>query len=93
MTTKNASADIKPDNILVNWICDNEGKEIVTDVALDDFDIACKLEDGYAFQTPHAIGNVMWRSPEGQTGTGVTKASDVFSFGLTVGFFYCTMYS
>ncbi|KAI0537572.1 hypothetical protein GGR58DRAFT_470968 [Xylaria digitata] len=24
----------------------------------------------------------MWRSLEGQTGTGVTKASDIFSFGL-----------
>ncbi|CRJ88525.1 hypothetical protein BN1708_009278 [Verticillium longisporum] len=24
----------------------------------------------------------MWRSPEGQTGMGVTKASDIFSFGL-----------
>ena len=27
----------------------------------------------------------MWRSPEGQTGRGVTKASDIFSFGLVVG--------
>ncbi|KAI0862400.1 kinase-like domain-containing protein [Xylaria cubensis] len=69
--------DIKPDNILVNLTCDN-----VTNVALGDFDIACKLEDGHVFQTPHAIGNAMWRSPEGQTGTGVTKASDMFSFGL-----------
>ncbi|KAI1756106.1 kinase-like domain-containing protein [Xylaria castorea] len=69
--------DIKPDNILVNLTCDN-----VTNVALGDFDIACKLEDGNVFQTPHAIGNAMWRSPEGQTGTGVTKASDMFSFGL-----------
>ncbi|XMA19890.1 hypothetical protein WAI453_012681 [Rhynchosporium graminicola] len=24
----------------------------------------------------------MWRSPEGQTARGITKASDVFSFGL-----------
>ncbi|KAI0506683.1 kinase-like domain-containing protein [Xylaria bambusicola] len=69
--------DIKPDNILVNLTCDN-----VTNVALGDFDIACKLEDGHVFQTPHAIGNAMWRSPEGQTGTGVSKASDMFSFGL-----------
>ncbi|KAJ8131475.1 hypothetical protein O1611_g2149 [Lasiodiplodia mahajangana] len=74
--------DIKPDNILLNWTCDNEGNEIVTDVALGDFDIACKLEDGQALQTRYAIGNAMWRSPEGQTGTGVTKASDIFSFGL-----------
>ncbi|RWA10222.1 hypothetical protein EKO27_g4879 [Xylaria grammica] len=74
--------DIKPDNILLNWTCDNEGNKTVTDVALGDFDIACKLEDGHALQTPYAIGNAMWRSPEGQTGTGVTKASDIFSFGL-----------
>ncbi|KAI0906841.1 kinase-like protein [Ustulina deusta] len=76
--------DIKPDNILLNWTCDNEGNETVTDVALGDFDIACKLEDGQLLQTRYAIGNAMWRSPEGQTGTGVTKASDIFLFGLVV---------
>ncbi|KAK3685064.1 hypothetical protein B0T22DRAFT_442265 [Podospora appendiculata] len=27
-------------------------------------------------------GDAMWRSPEGQTGRGVTKASDMFSFGF-----------
>lgn len=26
----------------------------------------------------------MWRSPEGQTGSGITKASDIFSYGLVV---------
>lgn len=26
----------------------------------------------------------MWQSPEGQTRRGVTKASDIFSFGLVV---------
>lgn len=30
------------------------------------------------------IGNVMWRSPEGQTGKGIGKPSDVFSYGLFV---------
>ncbi|KAK0627075.1 kinase-like domain-containing protein [Immersiella caudata] len=73
--------DVKPDNILVNWICDKEGNKTVADVALGDFDIASKLEGGEPCQTTHAIGNVMWRSPEGQTGR-VTKASDMFSFGL-----------
>ncbi|KAH6723144.1 kinase-like domain-containing protein [Leptodontidium sp. MPI-SDFR-AT-0119] len=52
------------------------------DVVLGDFDIAFKSEGGKARETPHAIGNAMWRSPEGQTGKGVTKASDIFSFGL-----------
>ncbi|KAF9731772.1 hypothetical protein PMIN06_011227 [Paraphaeosphaeria minitans] len=74
--------DVKPDNILVNWTCDKEGNKTVTDVALGDFDIAFKSEGGEPRQTPYAIGNVMWRSPEGQTGKGVTKASDLFSFGL-----------
>jgi hypothetical protein len=77
-------ADVKPDNILVNWTSDREGNAIVTDVALCDFDIAFKSEGGEPRQTPFAIGNAMWRSPEGQTGRGVTKASDVFSFGLVV---------
>lgn len=54
----------------------------VTKVALGDFDIAYKLQSGESRQTPYAIGNAMWRSPEGQTGRGVTKASDIFSFGL-----------
>ncbi|KAH4235072.1 hypothetical protein HBI06_059500 [Parastagonospora nodorum] len=53
--------DIKPDNILVNWTCDEEGIKTITNVAL---------------------GNAMWRSPEGQTGRGLSKASDVYSFGL-----------
>jgi serine/threonine protein kinase len=76
--------DVKPDNILVNWTCDKDGNKTVTDVALGDFDIAFKSEGGESRQTPYAIGNAMWRSPEGQTGRGVTKASDIFSFGLVV---------
>jgi len=76
--------DLKPDNILVNWTSDKQGNQVVTDVVLGDFDIAFKPEGGQPLQTPYAIGNVMWRSPEGQTGRGVTKASDVFSFGLVV---------
>lgn len=81
-------ADVKPDNILVNWTCDEHDNKIVTDVALGDFDIAFKSEGGEPLQTPYAIGNAMWRSPEGQTGRGVTKASDIFSFGLVVGGLY-----
>jgi serine/threonine protein kinase len=75
---------VKPDNILVNWTCDEQGNQVVTDVVLGDFDIAFKPEGGEPLQTSYAIGNVMWRSPEGQTARGVTKASDVFSFGLVV---------
>lgn len=85
--------DIKPDNILVNWTQDEEGNKTVTDVALGDFDIAFKSEAGESRETPYAIGNVMWRSPEGQTGRGVAKASDIFSFGLVVSNNKCTFKS
>ncbi|KAI1419098.1 kinase-like protein [Xylaria sp. FL1777] len=77
-----AYIDIKLDNVLLNWTVDNEGNEVITDVVLGDSDLARKLEDGHALETGYAIGNVMWRSLEGQTGTTVTKASDIFSFGL-----------
>lgn len=76
--------DIKPDNILLNWTCDEEGTKTITHVALGDFDIAFKLEAGALLYTRHAVGNAMWRSPEGQTGRGLSKASDVYSFGLVV---------
>jgi hypothetical protein len=54
--------DIKPDNILVNWTCDEDGNKTVSDAALGDFDIAYKSEGGKPRETPYAIGNVMWRS-------------------------------
>jgi serine/threonine protein kinase len=76
--------DIKPDNILVNWTYDEDGDKTVTDVVLGDFDISFKSANGKPRCTPFAIGNVMWRSPEGQTGRGMTKASDMYSFGLVV---------
>jgi serine/threonine protein kinase len=76
--------DVKPDNILVDWTTNKQGNPVVTDSALGDFDIAFKLEGGQPLRTRYAIGNAMWRSPEGQTGNGVTKASDVYSFGLVV---------
>ncbi|KAI8941288.1 hypothetical protein NX059_002518 [Plenodomus lindquistii] len=74
--------DIKPDNIFVNWTCDSEGNKTITDIALGDFDIAVRPEGVRPLCAPQAIGNVMWRSPEGQTGIGLTKASDIFSFAL-----------
>jgi serine/threonine protein kinase len=76
--------DIQPDNILVNWTDDGQGNKSVTDVVLGDFDIAYQLKDNESIRTPHAQGNAMWRSPEAQTGSGVSKASDVYSFGLVV---------
>jgi serine/threonine protein kinase len=77
-------ADIKPDNVLVNLDRDKEGYKIVSNAALGDFDFAFKCENAKPCSTPYAIGNAMWRSPEGQTGRGVTKATEIYSFGLVV---------
>ncbi|KAL2175466.1 kinase-like domain-containing protein [Thermothelomyces heterothallicus CBS 202.75] len=74
--------DVKPDNIFVNWTCDEDGNKTVTDAVLGDFGIAYKQVGATPLRTGVALGNFMWRSPEGQTGSGMTKASDVFSYGL-----------
>lgn len=76
--------DLKPDNILVDWAYDDHGQPKVENVALGDFDLALKLVDEQPLRAPHAVGNVMWRSPEGQSGKGVAKASDIYSLGLVV---------
>ncbi|KAI5798908.1 kinase-like domain-containing protein [Geopyxis carbonaria] len=74
--------DIKPDNIMVDWSRDKQGNTIIKDAVLADFDIALKLKDGRPLSGPHPIGNILWRSPEGQTGRGVAKPSDVYSLAL-----------
>ena len=51
-------------------------------VALGDMDCALKLEGEKLLNA--TIGNVMWRSPEGQLGRGIGKPSEVFSFALLV---------
>lgn len=51
-------------------------------VALGDMDCALKLEGQKLLN--QRMGNVMWRSPEGQLGKGVGKPSEVFSFALLV---------
>lgn len=76
--------DIKPDNILVHWYFGEQDIPIIKHVALGDFDIALKVEGGRVLRGPGPIGNVLWRSPEGQTGKGVAKPSDVYSLALVV---------
>ncbi|WPB04330.1 uncharacterized protein RHO25_008976 [Cercospora beticola] len=73
--------DIKPDNIFIDYTCDEDGNKVVTNVVLGDFDVACKLKDHETRIAPHAVGNVMWRSPEGHFGMS-NKASDIYSLGL-----------
>ncbi len=75
---------MKPDNIMVDWCPNEQGTPIIKHVALGDFDIALKLINERPLRGPHPIGNVLWRSPEGQTGKGVAKPSDVYSLALVV---------
>ncbi len=61
----------------------NENNNIeIERAALADLDCALHL-DGEKLLN-HRMGNVMWRSPEGQAGKGVGKPSEIFSFGLIV---------
>ncbi|THZ04582.1 hypothetical protein D6C93_02388 [Aureobasidium pullulans] len=63
--------------------CDLDGRASVwklQKVALGDIDCALKLIDEKTLDA--MMGNVMWRSPEGQIGKGIGKPSEVFSFGL-----------
>lgn len=78
---------MKPDNIFVNWTCDEEGNKTATDATLGDFGIAYKQVEATPLRAGVALGNFMWRSPEQQTGSGnvMKKASDIFSYGLVVG--------
>ncbi|OAL56696.1 kinase-like protein [Pyrenochaeta sp. DS3sAY3a] len=74
--------DIKPENILVQWQLTPSGRT-VTDVKLGDFDVVYNLAGEPSFQNATAVGTVEWISPEAQFGR-LSKASDMFSFGLVV---------
>lgn len=75
--------DVKPNNIFLNWFVDSRDRFHLQKVVLGDMDCALKLEGEKLLNS--RIGNVMWRSPEGQLGKGVGKPSEVFSLALLVG--------
>ncbi|KAF2790762.1 calcium/calmodulin dependent protein kinase-like protein [Melanomma pulvis-pyrius CBS 109.77] len=72
--------DVKPNNVFLNWYVDSSDEFRLEKVVLGDLDCALKLQGEKLLN--HRIGNVMWRSPEGQLGRGVGKPSEVFSFAL-----------
>lgn len=77
--------DLKPDNIMVDWTVDEQGQVELQKVLLSDFDIAFKLpEDGFILRCDQVVGSIFWRSPEGQTGKGLSKASDIYAFALII---------
>ncbi|EZF28441.1 hypothetical protein TMEN_9321 [Trichophyton mentagrophytes] len=76
--------DVKPDNVMINYSQDEQGLPLPQRVVLGDLDVSLKMKGDKLLRLPEGIklGNVMWRSPEAQTGQGIGKPSDVFSYGL-----------
>ncbi|EEQ35180.1 conserved hypothetical protein [Microsporum canis CBS 113480] len=76
--------NVKPDNVMINYTQDKQGQPLPERVALGDLDCSLKMKGDKLLRLPEGIklGNVMWRSPEAQTGQGIGKHSDVFSYGL-----------
>jgi len=75
-------ADIKPNNILVDY--EEVDDEItVNAVQISDLDDAVIVPPEKYLRGP-LCGNQMWRSPESWARSGQNQASDVFSFGIVV---------
>ncbi|KAM5485051.1 hypothetical protein MaudMau93_005590 [Microsporum audouinii] len=76
--------NVKPDNVMINYTQDKQGQPLPERVVLGDLDCSLKMKGDKLLRLPEGIklGNVMWRSPEAQTGQGIGKPSDVFSYGL-----------
>jgi len=77
--------DLKPDNILLNYHDNGDSTIVITATKIADIDNAVHLSKGQAIYA--TVGNVYWRSPEAQVGVGISKPTDVFSFGLVVSSF------
>ncbi|KAL8727174.1 MAG: hypothetical protein Q9166_006211 [cf. Caloplaca sp. 2 TL-2023] len=73
--------DVKPNNVMVSYKTTENAVREVESVVLADTESAAKLNERQAIYTQ--VGNVLWRSPEAQTGICVSKPSDIWSFGAT----------
>ena len=67
---------------MISYTSRPDGAREINGVCLSDTEDAAKVKQGQGIFTQ--VGNVLWRSPEAQTGTRVGKATDVWSFGATV---------
>jgi formylglycine-generating enzyme required for sulfatase activity len=77
--------DIKPRNILVS----NQGRVCIADLgiartATSDVTLTRHVDDPNLTQTGMMVGTLLYSSPEHSRGQPATKASDVFSMGLTL---------
>lgn len=79
--TKHKMADVKLDNVFVNY---REGDIRFSDVQLGDLGGAYPVDSKYAMEgTP--VGAPMWSSPEVIMETPWNTATDIWSFGTVVG--------
>lgn len=74
--------DVKPNNVLISYMWNTDGIREIHGVTLPDTEDAARVKKGQGIIAQ--VGNVLWRSPEAQTGNRVGKASDIWSFGVPV---------
>lgn len=77
----NGLADIKPNNILLDYKEEPDGTFVIQDVKISDLEDAVQLQPGKAIRGA-VLGNQLWRSPESWTGSKQSTRADVFSFGV-----------
>jgi serine/threonine protein kinase len=74
--------DVKPNNVLISYTSNQDGMREIHGATLSDTEDTARVKKGEGIFAQ--VSNVLWRSPEAQTGTCVGKASDIWSFGVTV---------
>ncbi|KAK5114137.1 hypothetical protein LTR62_002707 [Meristemomyces frigidus] len=66
---------------MISYTSETDGARDIHAVSLSDTEDVAKLETGQAVSAQ--VVNVLWRSPEAQTGARVGKESDIWLFGVT----------
>ncbi|KAF7181861.1 hypothetical protein CNMCM7691_001158 [Aspergillus felis] len=75
--------DLKPNNILVDYVESAEGGVVVKSVQISDLEDTVIVPRGKWLTGP-LCGNAIWRSPESWCRSRQNQASDVFSFGVVM---------
>jgi len=78
-------ADIKSENVLVDYTATPGGDVNIERVYLIDTENALPVKDDH-FMYDIDIGHRFWRSPEAHARRMIGKPTDIFSFGLIVSF-------
>jgi len=73
---------VKPNNVLVNYA--DESQRQITEAQLADFGSTVSEKSGHA-KDGDDIGSPIFRSPEAQMQLPWSTATDIWSFGVTVG--------